>query len=163
MIFDDDNDNSEDWNPENWDDEDFGKSEEREEKRYKSMAVFKKAEEIVEITRAIVDSIDEEKDELHVREQMMLNAYTIPAKIAGAEGGDLYSIRMDNAVLIKLAARELQAQTSLCHAEELCDPKYLQLLRDEIASFRELFIEWIKSFDKNNDIEDEWNIRGLHE
>lgn len=162
MIFDDEDDNSEDWNPDNWGDDDF-KSEEREEKRYKAMPVFQKAEEIVDITRAIVDSIDEEKDVLLMREQMMVNAYTIPAKIAGAEAGDLYSIRMDNAVLIKLAARELQTQTSFCNSEELCDPKYLELLQNEIENFRKLFIEWIKSFDKSNDIDDEWNIRGLHE
>lgn len=155
MVFDDD-DNG-------WDDQDMDPGDMEDLDKHTKLPVYVKAMELVDITRAIVDSIDEEKDELHVGEGMMGNAYIIPAKIAGAEGGDLYSIRMDNAVLIKLAARELQAQTSLCLAEEICDPRYLYMLREEIANFRKLFIEWIRSFDKSNDIEDEWNIRGLHE
>lgn len=156
------NDDDDDWNfdEEDWND---GDNEGPDRKDIETMPVYQKAKEIVDITRAIVDSMEEERDELSMGSAMMGNAYIIPAKIAGAEGGDLYSIRMDNAVLIKLAARELQAQTSFCKAEGLSDPKYLQLLRDEIAAFRLLFIEWVKSFDKNNDIDDEWNIRGLHE
>lgn len=154
MVFNDD-DNWNDWEPGDEAHDDLDK--------HRKLPVYLKAMELVDLTRAIADSMDEEKDRFHLGEQMLENAYIIPAKISGAEGGDLYSIRMDNAVLIKLAARELQAQTSLARAENICDPKYLQLLRDEIANFRILFIEWVRSFDKSNDIDDEWNIRGLHE
>jgi hypothetical protein len=157
MAYDDDDNDWNDWEP---GDEDESS---RDRESHKKLPVFIKGMELVEITRAIVDSIDEEKDVVCMRDQMMQNAYIIPAKIAGAEGGDLYSIRMDNAVLIKLAARELQAETSWCLAEDLCDSRYLHMLRAEIENFRLLFIEWVRSFDKTNDIEDDWNIRGLHE
>jgi hypothetical protein len=125
------------------------------------MPVFLKAREIADITRTMCELIDEEKDELHMRELMLENAYILSAKIAGAEGGDLYSIRFDNATIIKLHARELLAQTSLLRAEKLVEERYIDMLRAEIEEFRVLFIEWVKSFDKNNDIKDEWDIKDL--
>ncbi len=91
-------------------------------KNYKKLPVYQKAMALMDLTRRICDVVEEEKDELHICEQMLSNAMIIPAKIAGAEGGDLYSIRFDNATLIKLAARELQAETNLL--DELLEEKY---------------------------------------
>ena len=79
-------------------------------------------------------------------------------KIVGAEGGDLFTIRMENAVLIKIHARELLTQTNYLRAERLCDPAYIKLLREEIEQFRVLFVEWVKSFDRTNDIQDNWGL-----
>jgi hypothetical protein len=128
---------------------------------YRSLPVYIKAEELVKIVHTLFEVIDPEKDVLEIRAQMMEHAFIIPAKIAGAEGGDLYSIRFDNATIIKLAARDLQACTSLLKHEKLCDEKYIKMLRDEIGSFRILFLQWVASFDKENDLEDEWDIKGL--
>lgn len=141
------------------DNEDFDA--EAEDKRIENLPVYKKAENLFELTQTICDVIDEEKDVLHMREMMLGNAMTIPAKIAGAEGGDLYSIRFDNATLIKLSARELLAQTSALRREKLIEEKYIDMFRKEIEEFRILFLEWVKSFDKTNDISDEWDIKNL--
>lgn len=114
--------------------------------------------EIAEITHALIESIEEEDDKFHIREQMLANAYVLGAKIAGAEGAGIYRIRMENAVLIKLAACELQAQTSLCRAENLSENDYIQLLRDEIENFRKLFVSWVDSFDSSDNYDDGWGI-----
>jgi hypothetical protein len=124
---------------------------------YEKLPVFIKAREIGEITRTIVETIDSEKDLFNLKEFMLTNAYILGAKIAAAEGGDLYSIRMENAVLIKIAARELLTQTTMCKHERLCNQQYLHLLRDEIENFRQLYLAWIQTFDKSNDIEDGWS------
>ncbi len=144
-----------------FEDEDEAEEWKEEKKRmnaYRDMPVFKKAWMIGELTRRLVESFDEEKDQLHVGEQMISNAYMLGVKISGAEAADLYSLRMENAVIIKMSARELMAETSLCKAEKLADPKHLQLLRDELDEFRKLFNAWIKSFDPENDIADDWAI-----
>ena len=125
---------------------------------HRKLPVFKKAMEIAKITKSLVDSFEEGKDRLETGPLMLSNAYTLGAKIAGAEGGDLYSIRIDNATLIKLAARDLMTQTSFCKSQELTDPRYLQLLRDELEEFRLLFLKWVASFDPDNDIKDEWSF-----
>jgi len=163
--FDDElNDDEEgDFNPEDYfndmDDDDLSDEElQKDMDSHKELPVFKKAEQIRELTQRIIDTFDDEKDIFKMKEQMFLNACMLGAKIAGAEGGDLYTLRMENAVVIKMHARELQSQTSLCKAEKLCSREYLQLLRDEIEEFRKLFVEWVNSFDKLNDIQDDWGL-----
>ena len=155
-----------DFNPEEffnelqYDDDDPISDEElqREMDAYRELPVFKSADRIRELTQRIVETFDEAKDKFMLKQQMMMNAYTLGVKIAGAEAGDLYNLRMENAVIIKIHARELLAQTSLCKAEKLCSIEYLQLLRNEIDEFRKLFIEWVRSFDKLNDEKDEWGL-----
>jgi hypothetical protein len=141
-----------------FDDDDMDDFSEEDLDAHKKLPIFQKAMQIGDITKHLVDTFDEQKDVLMMREQMMIDACTLGAKIAGAEGGDLYSIRMENAVIIKKHATELLAATSLCKEEKLCNPEYLQLLRSEIEEFRKLFIEWIKTFDRSNDIDDEWGL-----
>jgi hypothetical protein len=124
----------------------------------KELPLYKKALQIVEVTTMLTVAFDEHKDQLNIAEQMLSNAHTIPAKIAGAEAGDLYSLRMENALLIKIAARELMAQTTLCKHMQLANNAYLQLLRDEVEQFRLMYLEWVRSFDPKNDITDEWSV-----
>ena len=130
------------------------------EQHYRSLPVFKKAMEIAEITRALVESFPDGRDPYHLKEQMLANAMILGAKIAGAEGAGIYRIRMENAVLIKLAACELQAQSSLCKAESMTQRDYIELLRVAIEEFRVLFVEWVDSFDSLNNVVDGWGLFG---
>ncbi len=126
---------------------------------YHKLPVFKKGMEIVEITKALTASFKESSESKMIGELMLENAHLIPAKIANAEGGDIFSHRMDMATLIKLSARELYSQTALCQHLKLTHNDYLKLLQREIESFRQLFLEWVDTFDVNNDVYDEWSFR----
>lgn len=126
---------------------------------YRDLLVFKKGMEIVEITKAVVESFTENSESKMIGELMLENAYIIPAKIANAEGGDLYTHRLDMATLIKLAARELHSQTTLCKHLDLTHTDYIELLQAELERFRDLFLTWVSAFDKSNDVFDEWNFR----
>lgn len=94
----------------------------------------------------------------HYKGLMMEDVMVINAKLRGAEAADLYSLRMENAVLIKIHAVSLLTATSGLKMMGLSNNKYLQLLRDEIEAFRKLFVEWINSFDRSNDIPDDWGL-----
>lgn len=122
------------------------------------MPIYQKALQIVEVSTMLTGAFDETKDQLKIGDQMLTNAHIIPAKIAGAEAGDLYTLRMENATIIKIAARELMAQTALCKHMKLANNAYLQLLRDEIEQFRVLYLAWVRAFDKSHDAEDEWSV-----
>jgi hypothetical protein len=124
--------------------------------RLNNLPIMIKAMEIFHLTRAIVATIDEEKDELEIRNRLMENASMLGPKISSAEAGELYTLRMENAVIIKMHARELHAETAVLEMEELAAPEYVEVLRAEIEEFRKLFIDWVSSFDKSNDIADEW-------
>ncbi len=160
MQFDDDDDSFLDWGDfgGNYDPEAARHEQDAHNQRVRNLPVFLKAEEVMEITQAIVATIDRDADLLMMHEQMLGNAMMLPAKIVGAEGGDLFSIRMENAVIIRMYARDLQTQVSFCEDEELCEPEYLNLLRDELDNFRILFVNWVSSFDRTNDIADEWGV-----
>lgn len=160
---DDDNDDAEELNEDELRDE-----MRKEDERIYSLPVMKKAQEIVQLVDTLCDAIQLDETELtednetlffrHTLEQMRGDSYILPAKIAGAEGGGLYSLRMENAVLIKKAACDIRSATySLAMLHEV-DINYLEVLRSEIESFKELFIKWIEGFDRKDDIDDGWGL-----
>ena len=73
----------------------------KERDRIHNMPVMQKAKQIFELTKALVDVIDDDHPFSSVKEMMMEDAMMLAPKIAGAEGGDLYSLRMECAVLIQ--------------------------------------------------------------
>lgn len=125
------------------------------------MPIFQKAEQILKLTEGLVHIIPAENEflqETTVR-FMLENAMIIPAKIAGAEAGDLYDLRMENAAIIRKASRELYVQAgSLRYEDEITDTDYIYLLRNTIEEFRFLFIDWVASFDVWNYIKDSWGL-----
>src|SRR5690606_4306412 len=90
---------------------------------------------------------------------MRQNALIIPAKIAGAADEDmLYDIKMENAAIIRKAARELITDARGIQMHGFKDVEYLDILRKEVEEFRVLFAEWVKTFDCWNYIIDRWGL-----
>ncbi|MFV5702704.1 hypothetical protein ACM55F_12610 [Flavobacterium sp. XS2P12] len=125
-----------------------------------NLPIFQKAELIYQLVESLAASLPEEdtyiQDTKHLmREDTMI----ITTKIAGAEGGDLYSIRMQNAAIIREHAMHLYVQVgSLRLHKNYKELEYVQLIRKELNDFRLLFIEWTASFDTNNHIWDDWGL-----
>lgn len=124
------------------------------------LPLYKKAELLFQLVQSLVASLPEEDEYIQGTKHLMLeDAMIIMAKIAGAEGGDLYSIRMQNAAIIREHVMHLHVQVgSLRFQEEYKDLEYVTLIRKEIDAFRLLFIAWIESFDTNNHIWDDWGL-----
>lgn len=129
--------------------------------RLQQMPLYQKAEQILKITMGLVEIVPKENEflqETTVR-FMMENAMIIPAKIAGACAIDLYDLKMENATLIRKAARDLYVQAgSLRYEEHITDKDYISLLRNEIEEFRLLFVDWVENFDQWNYIKDNWGL-----
>lgn len=125
------------------------------------MPLYQKAEQILKTTMGLVEIIPKENEflqETTVR-FMMENAFVIPAKIAGATGVGLYDLKMENAALIRKAARELYVQAgSLRFEESITDKDYIELLRNTVEEFRLLFIDWVAGFDVWDYIKDNWGL-----
>ena len=126
--------------------------------KHKKLPIYKQSLLIRRLTKAVVEPIDEDKDELNLKQLMLENAYMISAKIAGAEAGELYSYRLENAFSIKRYANELLAEATLCDTKKMGNHKFLQALRDELETLRLMFIEWVDSFDRSKDVEDPWTL-----
>jgi hypothetical protein len=125
------------------------------------MPLYQKAEQILKITMGLVEIVPKENEflqETMVR-FMMENAFLIPAKIAGASGAGLYDLKMENAAIIRKAARELYVQAGSLRFEEcIKDKDYIELLRNTIEEFRLLFIDWVAGFDIWDYIKDSWGL-----
>lgn len=125
----------------------------------RKLPIYKKGEEIFKVVKKIADLIPQEDEHLQsVKEQMLGDAMIICAKIAGAEGGGLYDLKMENAAIIRKAARELMIQNHSLSIFGFKDVAYFQIVRDLIEEFRLLFIDWVASFDQEDYIIDRWGL-----
>jgi hypothetical protein len=131
----------------------------RKPKDHEQLPVYIKSQELFDLAEVIGDSLKEDDMKEHLAAQMISSAAMIQAKIAGAEGGGLYSLRMQNAVLIKLAVQDMFNAVSFASMVKINEEDYVQLMREKVEEFRLVFVDWIRSFDKSYDIPDNWAIR----
>ncbi|OOQ60730.1 hypothetical protein BC343_24365 [Mucilaginibacter pedocola] len=129
--------------------------------RLMNLPVYKKAEEVYELAKAMVEVMeDTDKREAEwFSNEIMSNATMILGKIANAEGGGLYSLRMYNAVRIRLGIQDMMTAVISTEMFGMNEDDYVQLMRDKVEEFRIEFVAWIRGFDKSNDIPDDWAIR----
>ncbi|MBC3758801.1 hypothetical protein H7U19_10330 [Hyunsoonleella sp. SJ7] len=137
--------------------------------KLEKLPIFNKARAMQKLVEHIIESVENtDIDFEHNIEAEMLknnlsymreNSLIIPAKIAGAADDDmLYDIRMENAAIIRKAARELITDARGIEMHGFKDIEYLDLLRQEVDEFRVLFAEWVKTFDCWNYIIDRWGL-----
>lgn len=128
--------------------------------KVEQMPIYKKADHIFKLIEAFDKIIPEDNDYLKTKgEIMMADIMIISSKIVGAEAGDLYSIRMQNAAIIRDHAMNLYVTIgSFRFDPEFEDAVYVVPIREEIEAFRLLFIDWVKNFNTKKHIWDEWEL-----
>lgn len=126
----------------------------------KKMPIYQKADLIFGLVQSLYATLPDDDILIEATKEFMLgDAMMLAAKISGAEGGDLYDIRMQNAAIIREHAMHLYVQVgSLRFHENYSDLEYVELIRKEIENFRGLFVEWIEGFDTSNYIWDDWGL-----
>ncbi len=128
-------------------------------KNYRTTPIFKKAEEILETLIAITDIFPEDNEMLlSLKGQLLGDAMLIQAKLAGAFSVKLYDVKMENATLIRKAARDLMVAYHSLEMFEFEEVEYYQLVRTQIEEFRLLFIEWVADFNPSHFITDNWGL-----
>ncbi|MDD3004622.1 hypothetical protein [Flavobacterium sp.] len=124
------------------------------------LPIYKKAMSICKLVESFMSTLPE--DDIFLQQSkglMMEDAIAIPSKIAGAEGGNLYSIKMQNAALIRNHAMHLYTQLgSFRFHSKFKEQEYVTLLRKELDEFKALFVEWIADFDTEIYIWDDWGL-----
>jgi hypothetical protein len=145
-----------------WEDDDRNEENdfdpEKERRRVEALPIYQKAEEIRDLTRRIIDSIDDEKVKMIHSNIMLEDSVRIQTHIAQAEAVNDFNAKMENATLVKMHARSLQAQSASFLFEGVLPGEYLSLLQKEIETFRTLFKAWLQSFDKANKESDGWGL-----
>jgi hypothetical protein len=127
--------------------------------RVEELPIYKKGDEIYKLTRKICELIPEDNEHLQfVKGDMLLNASLLTVKVAGAEGGDLYDLRMEAAAIIRKAARDLMVSNHSLEMFGFEEVEYFDMVRDLIEEYRLLFIDWVVGFDQWNYIIDRWGL-----
>lgn len=142
-----------------FDDEEYERERKEEEESFNSLPIVKKAKDLFTTITAFMETLEDSEDDVDLKPHLFEDVAVINAKIRGAEAGDLYRIRMENAVIIKVHAVSIR---NIMHTYEMLgvgNTEYLELIRNEIEAFRLVFVEWVNSFDRFNDLdEDEWGL-----
>ncbi len=134
-------------------------NEDNEQRKIENLPIFKKGEEILEVVSQIGDLVPEDNEHLQfIKAQMFGDAALLTVKIAGAEGGGLYDIRMECAAIIRKAARDLMLTNHSLEMFGFEEVEYFDIVRDLIEEYRLLFIDWVAGFDKWDYIIDRWGL-----
>jgi hypothetical protein len=147
----------------NWDEDDevnddSGCDPEQERKRVESLPIYQKAEELGDLTRRIIDSIDDEKIRMVYANTMLEDSMIIPDRIAAAEAVNDYIGKMENATIVKIHARSLLNQSASMVFDGSLPKEYLIFLQKEIEQFKLLFREWVSTFGNADKRDDDWGL-----
>lgn len=148
-----------------WDDEHFADNNEDGEDwkpnstRLACKALYNKWREVVFMLKGLLNGIAENDNDYqgHIARQLLNDAHLAGAKIMSSEAGGIYILRMGNAAIVRELALGIYSGLLLFTEDDIVDEKHIRVLRDEIDSFRKLFIEWINTFQKD-EFEDEWGL-----
>jgi hypothetical protein len=125
----------------------------------KSLPLFRKGREIVDLVHEIADLIPDDNEHLQTVKGFMLeDAATLYIKVAGASAGELYDLKMEAAALIRKAARDLMIQNHALEMFGFKEVHYYELVRALIEEYRLLFIDWVAGFDKWDYVIDRWGL-----
>ena len=127
--------------------------------RPESLPIYRKGKEIFDIVNNICALIPENDEYLNeIKSWMLSDAAQLTVKVAGAEAAGLYDLKMENAAIIRKAARDLMVQQHSLDAFGFEYVEYYQIVRDLIEEYRLLFIDWVAGFDKWDYIIDRWGL-----
>ncbi len=125
----------------------------------KKLPIYKKGQEIFDVIHQIADLIPDDDEQLSdIKGWMMSDAMQLTVKVAGAEGGSLYDIKMEAATIIRKSARDLILHQHLLKQFGFKNTEYFQIIRDLVEEYRLLFIDWVASFDKWEYVIDRWGL-----
>ena len=125
----------------------------------RKLPIFKKGQEIDELTRRILDLIPEDNEELkEIAEWMAEDSGNLARKVLVAEAAGLYDLKMENAAIIRASARELIVNLHTLEMYGFKETQYFDLLRQAVEGYRLLFIGWVATFDRWNYEVDRWGL-----
>ncbi len=135
---------------------------------WRKLPVFRQGVVILHLIEHIIEGIklDDPTGSSHYKlalyerytQKMMDNALLIPSAIATAHSADLYDLKMENATLVRKAAREIITDTRGLLALGYREVEYLELLTNAIENFRPKFARWIQTFNPQESIVDRWGL-----
>ncbi len=125
----------------------------------KDLPIYKKGKEIFDVINQIGSIIPDGNEHLHmIKANMLADAALLSVKIAGASRVELYDLKMEAAVIIRKAARDVILYSHSLEMFGFKEVRYFEVVRELVEEYRLLFIDWVAGFDKWNYIIDRWGL-----
>jgi hypothetical protein len=122
--------------------------------------LYNKWREIFVLVESYCETLQDSEEYDHAeknKELIWQNLFIVAPKIIGAAGADTYTLKMENASIVRNNCREMMEQISFTAIVGAGEEKYAEAIEQEMDIFRELFRNWVATFIKD-DHEDEWGL-----
>lgn len=130
-------------------------------KNLNSVPVYRKSLSLCEMSREIVFYVSSNKDLLKlyksnshrdiIANSIITDAILIPQKIEQAERSESYATRMKNVLFINIMTRNILSYCNGLEKDGFKEKEYINLLRNEIKSFRLAYKIWRRSLRRGGD------------
>ena len=105
----------------------------------------------------IVDDVETESHLQDIKGMILGDAFEVGAKLRSSEAGGMYVLRMENAAIIRKNAQAVKSFMLTLMFEGEMDEEHGTTIREAIDEFRELFKQWLATFEKD-EYKDEWGL-----
>jgi hypothetical protein len=122
--------------------------------------VYKQWRELFGLVVAFAENLEDEKDENNqstTKSLIYQNALIVAPKIIGAVSVDTYTMKMENAALVRYNCKQMLEQINFAVLMGWSDENYKRVIEDSVEQFKSLFCIWVATFRKEGD-EDDWGI-----
>lgn len=122
--------------------------------------VYKQWRELFGLVVAFAENLEDEKDENSqstTKSLIYQNALIVAPKIIGAVSVDSYTMKMENAALVRFNCRQMMEQINFAVLMGWSDEDYKKVIEDSFESFKSVFRIWVATFRKEGE-DDEWGI-----
>ena len=124
-----------------------------------NLPIYRKGKEIFDMVNKITELIPENDEYLNeIKTCMLSDAALLTVKVAGAEVAGLYDLKMENAAIIRKAARDLMVAQHSLDMFGFEYVEYYKIVRTLIEEYRLLFIDWVTGFDRWDYVIDRWGL-----
>jgi hypothetical protein len=122
-------------------------------------AMYLQWEEFFYMAVAVAETLsaDERFDPETTQKMMYENLMIVAPKIMGAASTSLYVLKMENAAIIRQNCKEFMDQLKWTWLTALADKEHIETLEASMQLFKERFIEWVATFEKD-EFQDEWGL-----
>lgn len=124
-------------------------------KNLRTVPVYRKALDLCRMSREIASYVSSNKDLLHLYQSnslrdsmadaLLTDAILIPQQIARAENTECTAVRLKSASFVNVMTRNILSYLNGLEKDGVKEKEYLNLLRQELRSFRKSFKVWRKS------------------
>ncbi len=133
--------------------------------QFNSVTFYKKALDLCNVSREIASFVSYNKDLLqlyksnslrdHIADCLLTDAILIPQQIEQAETSSSQADKMKSVRFINIMIRNILSYCNGLEKDGVKEKEYINLLRQEIKSFRKSFKNWRKSLIRPD--QDSWN------